>query len=306
MSFDNLEAIFKGAGDYNSGLSTGQGLAFDEAKTRAEQQKLMDLQQAYQHNATMNPMKAEHQSLQNQGLQEGLGGITADTTSKQIKARVAGATEDGDVATALSTNDLTQMGNRLKTLDNVRQQATRLVAGIGNDEGRKQQVLRSGVIPQGEMYDLIARTPASQLRDKLENLNKYVSSQTDAFVQAQAQSQSHERVGAANNRTQLKIAEMNNDTRRELAEAKAEADRHKAESKLANAKLEAKNVEASILAIPIALRTPEQQAQLEEASSILNLRSGAAMGLNLESINPNFKSNASAGKAGGRKPLGDY
>ena len=318
MAFDSLETILKGNGpatdSLNAGVTSGQRQFEAEQKALQDAQTLRNLQQTHQQNADMAPLRLQHQALQNQGLEAGLGGITAESESKRLKAEREQQTQTSEIAKKLEENKSELSAAHLKTLSSMGQMAgilgTQLegaVPGSLKDTEIKHQFMQEqGIHPDSTVGKYVLRADSQGLN----KLATQIATTLPAYVQAMAvgkqQTESQQKIHAADRAVQLQIAREGFDLKRDLAEARAEADKHKAESKLANAKLEAKNIEASILAIPIAQRTPEQQAQLEEATDILNKRSGAAMGLNLESINPNFKSNASAGKAGGRKPLGDY
>ncbi|MDE3022487.1 MAG: hypothetical protein KGI54_11580 [Pseudomonadota bacterium] len=306
MAFDTIESIFRGSGpateSLNAGVTAGQKQFLDEQKALAEAQTLRNLQQTYRHNEELNPLNLRGKELSNQGLEASLGGHWADSQHKQIQTENARQTQSSDIAGKIAENKSRVTTEHLKTLTSMGQMAGMLGAQLDGvapgslpDITIKNQFMQENNIhPESTVGKYIQKADASTLN----KFSNQISSTLPAFVQAMAvgkqNTESQQKIHAASNATQLQIARENNDMRRDLAEAKLEADKHKAESKLASAKLEAKNVEASILAIPIAERTPEQQAQLEEASALLNMRSGAAMGMNIEALSPNLKSNATA------------
>lgn len=99
------------------GFFTGQQIASDAASSRLKdletQADIAAKNQTFGFNEQNNPLKLQHAGLQNQGLQEGLAGITADSTRKGVEARVAQGTEASTIAEANSKSRFDVMKRRM-------------------------------------------------------------------------------------------------------------------------------------------------------------------------------------------------
>lgn len=126
----------------------GQNQANKVAEDRLKQRELADLiaQRAAeaQQKAQMNPLMLENQQLQNRGLQEGLGGITADSQMKRLKA-------ERDAATQGSTIDATNFENADKVNKGKYEQFERgqkFMMQAGAQLAEAPPALRAGVFRQ--------------------------------------------------------------------------------------------------------------------------------------------------------------
>ena len=99
------------------------------------------LQEA-EHNQQMNPLRAQHLGLQNQGLEAGLSGITADSLSKQVTAEKAAATKTSDIENTLGENK--EKGEKRNAESIKRRQ--QLFAGAAAEIETTPSPLRLGVL----------------------------------------------------------------------------------------------------------------------------------------------------------------
>jgi hypothetical protein len=96
----------------SAALMMGQNNAQSQQSEALKQQELKQLiaakLQEMQQSQQMNPLKLEHQSLQNQGLSAGLPGIQADSQLKQLSSQFTQATQPGaiDAANSKSINQV--------------------------------------------------------------------------------------------------------------------------------------------------------------------------------------------------------
>src|SRR5258706_2665664 len=117
-------------------FSVGQNNTQSQQSETLRQQELQQIiqqriQQAQQEQQ-MNPLKLQQQSLQNQGLQEGLGGITADSALRQQSATKGAATLGSDIDTHISDNDAKKFENQSKKLDTIGKKLISLSPELAN------------------------------------------------------------------------------------------------------------------------------------------------------------------------------
>ena len=99
------------------------------------------LQEA-EHNQQMNPLRAQHLGLQNQGLERGLPGITADSVNKQVTADKAVATKASDIENTLGENK--EKGEK-RSVESVKRRQ-QLFAGAAAEIETTPPPLRLGVL----------------------------------------------------------------------------------------------------------------------------------------------------------------
>jgi hypothetical protein len=181
---------------------TGAGMAgathsSDMLNDRANRDRLaamiQELSIKNQQSQVMNPLLAQHQGLQNQGLEAGLPGIVADSALKGTNATKAAGTLQSDIATGISNNDTTQtenIGKRAATMATMLgKMGAALEAVPDTPDGARanawtQMVERSGLgkVPGvAEFLQGFQKTPTSQLPQALQQFSEKVLKQTSAF-----------------------------------------------------------------------------------------------------------------------------
>jgi hypothetical protein len=103
----SLMQMSPGMGGFYMGQNQANNTAMDQLKMREladlVQQRALESQQKQQ----MNPLLQEHQRLQNQGLQAGLPGITAEAQTRQQAAQKGAATLQSGIEATNATNQKT-------------------------------------------------------------------------------------------------------------------------------------------------------------------------------------------------------
>jgi hypothetical protein len=251
-----------------------QSLA-DQFRQQAYQRNALDtskIQQEYDQNSLMNPLRVDNQRLTNEGQGLTNANLGFDNITKGLGVDRARANQDN-----LLKQD--QRAAALKVTEDEMKQFEYLV----------QQKLQSN--------DPREQADGALLQNRLVSFQQERRKHQDAMALGKQTGEfgiqgDKIRAGAT-----IRAAEIGADAKRTIAEAKAESDKAKAEAKLANVKYDAKLVEGEILRIPPAQRTPEQVAILKEATDRLNLRSASAMGLDLSSLSEKLRTNADKASA---------
>lgn len=109
-----LMQIAPGSAAYMMGQNQGNNVALDNLRQQELAQIIQKYQLDNQKSSAMNPLLVDHQRLQNQGLEAGLPGITADSMTKQQAAQKGAATLDTDIAATNSKNQETVDDNNYK------------------------------------------------------------------------------------------------------------------------------------------------------------------------------------------------
>lgn len=176
MDYQGLQTLFN--------LSQQAPGAVDQGVT--DYQTQLEKQQALDLAAQKNPLLVQNQALINQGLEADLPGKQATSRKLGVEADTAEALKGSDITTKQSSNDLTLLGNKIKTAEAQHAQAVQAAAYIGDGpdaEARKMELLRSGQISPGPLYDAISNTPAKQLKAKLQSASEAIARSKDDYIQ---------------------------------------------------------------------------------------------------------------------------
>lgn len=171
-----------------AGFMVGQNHAQSRDTEALRQQELAaiiagKLQEA-EHNKQMNPLRAQQLGLQNQGLVEGLPGITADSLSKQVTADKAVATKDSAIADILGENEDKKSERSVKGIKRLQG----LYAGAAAEVANAPPPMRLGVLnkyfkdagaPEAYIQKLMEKATAAgdKLPEMLEGYNASLGKQ---------------------------------------------------------------------------------------------------------------------------------
>ena len=192
MAYSGLETLFQNMGPAFASSMAGSREAdsqyADMQTALKEAQALQDAKQKYAQNDQMNPLLVQHQSLQNQGLQAGLPGITADSSLKTTNAAKAAATLPSDISKGISANETAIDEDKFKKMQAAQQRVQMWGAqfegaqGPGAKEAVKQAMLQD--IGDSKQAALLARLPADQIPMALSKMNEHIVTQSDKYMQA--------------------------------------------------------------------------------------------------------------------------
>ena len=192
MAYSGLETLFQNMGPAFASSMAGSREAdsqyADMQTALKEAQALQAAKQKYAYDEQNNPLLMQHQSLQNQGLQAGLPGITADSSLKATNATKAAGTLSSDISKGISANETAIDEDKLKKMQAAQQRVQMWGAqfegaqGPGAKEAVKQAMLQD--IGDSEQAHLLANLPADQIPMALSKMNEHIVKQSSAYMQA--------------------------------------------------------------------------------------------------------------------------
>lgn len=192
MAYSGLETLFQNMGPAFASSMAGSREAdsqFADMQTALkEAQALQDAQQKHAQNAQMNPLLVAHQSLQNQGLQAGLPGLWADSSSKVTKAATDNALMPSAIAKGISANETAVDEDKFKKMQAAQQRIQMWGAqfegaqGPGAKEAVKQAMLQD--IGESKQAHLLANLPADQIPGALARMNERLVKQSGDYMKA--------------------------------------------------------------------------------------------------------------------------
>lgn len=180
--------------------------------------KLQQQQQEQQ----MQPLLMEKQRLSNQGLQAGLGGISADSQIKGLQAQFTQATQPGHIKSANAVfegnvqEEQSKLTKRTSEFFFQASQRLRAVPPLERMNTLAADLKANGMDPSQpavqQWMRMIGSQDANKIPDIMEGLANKIGQvnalQTPAYQQSERANQSRERTSGADNRTQMDIARM--------------------------------------------------------------------------------------------------
>lgn len=241
MAYSGLETLFQNLGPSTASLFAGEreGMAqqADLQEQMRQQQLIREIQLKNAQSQVMNPLLAQHQGLQNQGLELGLSGITADSSLKATNAAKAAGTLATDISAGNSNNQTTIGANQVKQgLDK-----GQLISQTAVELDNLPPVLRTGALmaklkqygfdPQSpQIQGLISQVSPENLPEALRKFGERVAL-TGKTAAQYSQEQIHKDDRASNERVaRMRVDEQRyaTDARKEIAAARLQATSKKA------------------------------------------------------------------------------
>ena len=232
-----------------TGINQRNQEQMDMLRQRELAELIQQRAQEAQQSAQMNPLKLQNQQLVNQGLQEGIGSISAKAAQDKLNARKATATYDSDVATAISDNE----NKRGKNAEDARERATKFLLQAGPELEAQPVPLRAAafkaMVEQAGMnvnnqqiqnMMLLAQQNPGGFPSAIAAYAEKLGAQAEAMSPtarsaksvAKINRDSAERVADGNNKTQLEVANIQAKSRVTAAESRGK----KAQDLLTHAK----------------------------------------------------------------------
>ena len=203
MPVGDLATLFERLGPTGASMVAGQREAEENQKQQLanlfQQAQTEELKQKIGQSTLMNPLLLDAKKAEIANEQAKTPGIIASGRKAGTEADILDATKGGAIAATNSKHSLDVLADQTKQLDNFRNQLTSYAALLGNGpdaEARKQQLLASGQIPQGHLYNVLASHSAAELPALMEKMNKYVNEQTAAYQNELLKTRSQEKIAA--------------------------------------------------------------------------------------------------------------
>lgn len=185
MDYGDLTQLFTMAGPatagWNAGVKEFQDEQANDLAAILKAQEIRKGDQTFAHEELMNPLRVTNQGLINSGLEADLPGKRADSRRKVVDADLAEATKQ----TKLDQDRVARLQTRLQegeTAFKLALQAAQYMGKGPDAEARKRQFLASGAIPQGEVYDAILNTPATELFGELSSMQEQMAQLKDDYI----------------------------------------------------------------------------------------------------------------------------
>jgi hypothetical protein len=195
MAYSGLETLFQNMGPaFASSLAGSREADAQYADMQTALSKAEEIQAAKQkfaYNEQNNPLLVQHQGLVNQGLQQGLPGITADSSLKTTNAAKAAGTLSSDIAKGNSANEKAILEDKLAKNTTYMQMAQQFGAqlqasagqGPGAQEAVRQQMVQQ-IGPDTQTGKWLASIPTQHLSTAIDKVQEHLVKQSSGYMQA--------------------------------------------------------------------------------------------------------------------------
>jgi hypothetical protein len=223
------------------GINQAQGEQMNSMKMRELADLIAQRQAAAQQDQQMNPLKMEHQRLQNQGLEAGLGSISAKSQTDQLNLGALQQTQPSGIEATISGNR--QKVQEDKSKDNQRLQdfwmkiGPQLKAVQGPLRGKfvMSEMQRQGLDPNAQISQMFMQALQNSpdqflavLEQMSNDMGKNAAAASPAYHQAtdtaRIQEQRALEVARINAGGTIRAAEIGAESRKHAADAKANKD----------------------------------------------------------------------------------
>ena len=230
MPYNTLDTLFNNLGPATAGYMTGQRESLGRQQDMLAQlttlSELAKQNQSYGQNEQMNPLLVQNQGLVNRGLEAGLPGITADSTRKDVEARVAAGTELSSIASGNSKNKASVLGDQVHNA----QAAAELTQQLSQQLMQTPPAARHSVAMQWMEQHSVSDNPAfapyknlvlnsspvqmpQTLAAMSEKIRAWSNQNASTYMTEAMKANSHERIGAAANQMHRDVAKTMSDSR---------------------------------------------------------------------------------------------
>jgi len=186
MAYSGLQTIFDELGPGTGAAWAGEREALaqqaDLQEQLLQQQRQRELMLKNAQSEKINPLLVQHQGLQNQGLELGLSGITADSSLKATNAAKAAGTLATDISAGNSNNQTTIGANQVKQGLANGQLLAQAAATLEATPPvlRTQQLMgmlkQYGIDPQSpQVQGIVSKIPPEQMPAALRKLGEQVA-----------------------------------------------------------------------------------------------------------------------------------
>lgn len=237
MAYDGLETLFQNMGPtysaYTTGEREGTTLGLNQLKAMQDQANVQKAQLEATRYGQMTPYELEKARLANEVTVAELPGKHAKSLQEGYKATKEGATLPSDIETAIGTNRVTQLQNKVKELDSYSNALGAMSANLENvppaarHASLLQMVQGYGIDPSdpklAPIMQTLSRVPADQLPQALTKFRQRIVQQGATFQQKVMEEEFATRRSSATNATSIRVAEIAAEFRKQIAASKQKA-----------------------------------------------------------------------------------